>query len=236
MRLFRRGNRKKSTHRTPLIWRPQAPEQERETLWSWHLDVETCRDNLMSTIKITYKRPGALVGYLAQDNILSITLITKYNCLCCSYLYLQQMCKLNCVQKWDTRFSWLSVSNRDTNCESVVQKHNTQFETLNTLWNSSSMVLPVGAAQSYYPCSISSNNSDMDEHPKYFFKYPNDSNLSGLLQFKTWNGQVVVHGDYSSIANCQTEISCYILKEIWNFSQYSRAPVSSDSVFAIWKN
>jgi hypothetical protein len=25
--LFRRGNRKKSTHRTPLIWRPQEPDQ-----------------------------------------------------------------------------------------------------------------------------------------------------------------------------------------------------------------
>jgi hypothetical protein len=24
MMLFRRGNRKKSTHRTPLLWRPQA--------------------------------------------------------------------------------------------------------------------------------------------------------------------------------------------------------------------
>jgi hypothetical protein len=27
MMFFRRGNRKKSTHRTPLIWRPQAPDQ-----------------------------------------------------------------------------------------------------------------------------------------------------------------------------------------------------------------
>jgi hypothetical protein len=27
MMLFRRGNRKKSTHRAPLIWRPQAPDQ-----------------------------------------------------------------------------------------------------------------------------------------------------------------------------------------------------------------
>jgi hypothetical protein len=27
MMLFRRGNRKKSIHRTPLIWRPQAPDQ-----------------------------------------------------------------------------------------------------------------------------------------------------------------------------------------------------------------
>jgi hypothetical protein len=27
MMLFRRGNRKKSTHRTPLIWRPQASDQ-----------------------------------------------------------------------------------------------------------------------------------------------------------------------------------------------------------------
>jgi hypothetical protein len=31
MMLFRRGNRKKSTHRTPLIWRPQAAIQERVT-------------------------------------------------------------------------------------------------------------------------------------------------------------------------------------------------------------
>jgi hypothetical protein len=27
MMLFRRGNRKKSNHRTPLIWRPQEPDQ-----------------------------------------------------------------------------------------------------------------------------------------------------------------------------------------------------------------
>jgi hypothetical protein len=27
MMLFRRGNRKKSTHRTPLIWRPHVPDQ-----------------------------------------------------------------------------------------------------------------------------------------------------------------------------------------------------------------
>jgi hypothetical protein len=27
MMLFRRGNRKKSTHRTPLIWCPQGPDQ-----------------------------------------------------------------------------------------------------------------------------------------------------------------------------------------------------------------
>jgi hypothetical protein len=27
MMLFRQGNRKKSTHCTPLIWRPQAPDQ-----------------------------------------------------------------------------------------------------------------------------------------------------------------------------------------------------------------
>jgi hypothetical protein len=27
MMLFRRGNRKKSNHRTPLIWRPQASDQ-----------------------------------------------------------------------------------------------------------------------------------------------------------------------------------------------------------------
>jgi hypothetical protein len=27
MMLFRQGNRKKSTHHNPLIWRPQAPDQ-----------------------------------------------------------------------------------------------------------------------------------------------------------------------------------------------------------------
>jgi hypothetical protein len=27
MTLLRRGNRKKSTHRTPLIWWPQAPDR-----------------------------------------------------------------------------------------------------------------------------------------------------------------------------------------------------------------
>jgi hypothetical protein len=29
MMLFRRGNRKKSSHRTPLTWRPRAPGQGR---------------------------------------------------------------------------------------------------------------------------------------------------------------------------------------------------------------
>jgi hypothetical protein len=35
--LFRRGNRKKSTHRTPLIWRPQAPDQG-STVCLWYVN------------------------------------------------------------------------------------------------------------------------------------------------------------------------------------------------------
>jgi hypothetical protein len=45
MMVFRRGNRKKSTHRTPLIWRLRAAIQERATAVLRSIPEETFADS-----------------------------------------------------------------------------------------------------------------------------------------------------------------------------------------------
>jgi hypothetical protein len=57
-----------STHLTSNAKNWSSFWKESVTPWRWHLEVETCRVNLMSTIKNCLQRPWACVGHLSPQS------------------------------------------------------------------------------------------------------------------------------------------------------------------------